>query len=50
MLQSRDRRLALLTRRLSGLSRSEIAQLKSAAPALLKLAAKSKASKGEDSK
>lgn len=40
MLQGRDRRLALLKQRLARLSRAEIARLRSAAPALLKLAAR----------
>ncbi len=40
MLAGRDRRLALLKERLAGLSDREIAQLQSAAPALLKLSAK----------
>ena len=50
MLQGRDRRLALLRKRLSGLSRSEIAQLTSAAPVLLKLAARASTPDGGDSK
>lgn len=37
MLQGRDRRLALLTERLDGLSEKEIARLDAAAPILLKL-------------
>ncbi len=40
MLQGRDRRLELLKQRLANLSRAEIATLKSAAPALLKLASR----------
>jgi hypothetical protein len=40
MLAGRDRRLALLKERLAGLSDREIAQLQSAAPALLKLSAR----------
>jgi DNA-binding MarR family transcriptional regulator len=44
MLQGRDRRLALLKERLANLSRAEIAHLRSAAPALMKLASRAKAS------
>jgi DNA-binding MarR family transcriptional regulator len=38
MLAGRDRRLALLTHRLAGLSERELARLEAAAPVLLKLA------------
>jgi DNA-binding MarR family transcriptional regulator len=38
MLEGRSRRLALLKQKLQGLTREEIAELKRAAPVLLKLA------------